>query len=100
MRRIHAVAITLCLGASSLASASADVSVTPGPPMTPPGLINERAPQPITPPGHGGACPPGLTKQNKCVQAPEIDPASGAHAVALLSAVLLLIGERARRRRA
>lgn len=44
-------------------------------------------------------CPPGLAKQGKCVKAPEIDATSGVQAVALLSGILLLVGERARRAR-
>jgi hypothetical protein len=52
----------------------------------------------MTPPGLG-ACPPGLAKQNRCVKAPEIDASAGVQAIALLSGILLLVGERARRRR-
>jgi hypothetical protein len=46
-------------------------------------------------PGHGGT-PPGLAKS---VPAPEIDATAGVQAIALLSGILLLVGERARRRK-
>lgn len=53
-----------------------------------------------TPPGLGG-CPPGQAKKGNCgnlVKAPEIDATAGVQAIAVLSGIMLLIGERARRR--
>ncbi len=53
-----------------------------------------------TPPGHGG-CPPGQAKKGKCgFKAPEIDATAGVQAIALLTGLLLLVGERSRRRNA
>jgi len=49
-----------------------------------------------TPPGQGG-CPPGQQKKGLCTKAPEIDAAAGVQAAALLTGVLLLLGDRARR---
>ncbi len=46
-------------------------------------------------------CPPGQAAKDNCgkfVKAPEIDAAAGVQAVALLSGIMLLMGERARRR--
>jgi len=45
-------------------------------------------------------CTSGPTRQSRCVKAPEIDATSGVQAIALLSGILLLVGERARRVRA
>lgn len=53
----------------------------------------------VSPPGLG-ACPPGLAKKNRCVKAPEIDASAGVQAIALLGGIMLLVGERARRRKA
>ena len=39
------------------------------------------------------------SSEKNCLQAPEIDADSGAQAIALLGGILLLVGERARRRR-
>ena len=39
------------------------------------------------------------SSEKNCLKAPEIDAASGVQAIALLGGVLLLVGERARRRR-
>jgi hypothetical protein len=44
----------------------------------------------------GPTCPGGYCGPYK---APEIDAAAGVQAIALLSAILLLVGERARRRK-
>jgi hypothetical protein len=43
-------------------------------------------------------CPPGLAKQGKCPAAPEIDAGAGVQGLAVLSGILLLVGERVRRR--
>lgn len=48
-----------------------------------------------------GGCPPGQARKGNCVtkvKAPEIDATAGVQAIALLSGILLLVGERARRR--
>jgi len=49
----------------------------------------------LLPPGQGGT-PPGWAKS---VPAPEIDATAGVQGIALLSGILLLVGERARRRK-
>lgn len=53
--------------------------------------------------GDGKACDPhpGDHNPSKCVQtiAPEMNPATGTSAIALLTGVLLLVGERSRSRR-
>jgi hypothetical protein len=40
-----------------------------------------------------------MERAGKCAKAPEIDATSGVQAIALLSGVLLLVSDRARRRR-
>lgn len=57
----------------------------------------------LPPPATGMAwfpnAPWNTTKPTTVVSAPEIDGATGAQAIALLSGILLLAGERLRRRR-
>ncbi len=70
---------------------SASVYATPPGHTTPIGT-----PPTYGPPGQSGKKPP---KKPPSIKAPEIDAASGIQAIALIGGILLLVGERGRRRR-
>ncbi|MFY9975431.1 MAG: VPEID-CTERM sorting domain-containing protein [Chromatiaceae bacterium] len=53
----------------------------------------------VADPPRPGSCTSRMERAGKCAKAPEIDATSGVQAIALLSGVLLLVSDRARRRR-